>query len=229
VLTSTEDTEALDAAQAATEPSRFPSTFDRDHSPTEFGRVLALSDGVFAIALTLLVLDLALPLSAPGSSLRDEIAGRQTHFIAFAVSLLLVGSSWGSHHRLFTMLQRVDGTLLSLNIVYLGLVVLIPFAQTVLAGHLNDPFAFVLFAGIIAGVGITDGTLYVYARHKRMLRIHLPTRANRIELLRSVALVATFLISMPLAWLLGPYTMILWFAQMPADRILVHIQERPPA
>jgi len=138
--------------------------FDRELHPIEFGRVVALSDGVFAIALTLLVLDLSLPIGAAEGTLFQELMARQAHFGAFAISLLFVGSAWWSHHHLFSLLQGINGCLIAMNILYLGLVVLLPFVQGVLAAYPADPLSYVVFAGVLAAIGTTDVAIFMYAR-----------------------------------------------------------------
>lgn len=166
---------------------------DRDAHPIEFGRVMALSDGVFAIALTILVLDLALPIGATGGTLFQELIDRQAHFGAFAISLLFVGSVWWSHHHLFSMLQGVNGLLTAMNIFYLGLVVLLPFVQGVLAAYPTDPFSYVVFAGVLAAIGAADVVIFMYARARGLLRSYVSARMCRIEISGSIAFIFTFL------------------------------------
>ncbi|TVR25156.1 MAG: DUF1211 domain-containing protein, partial [Nitriliruptor sp.] len=98
--------------------------YDRDADPVEFGRLVALTDGVFAIALTLLVLDLAIPAQAADAPLAEALADTAPRFFAFVISVAVVGTFFLSHHELLSMLQKVDGGLLGLTIPYLGLIAL---------------------------------------------------------------------------------------------------------
>jgi uncharacterized membrane protein len=206
--------------------SPVPTTFDRDAQAPEFGRVLAFSDGVFAIALTLLVLDLTLPDATVRGNLAQELLDRQAHFIAFAVSLLLVGSAWWSHYRLFSMFQGLNGKLIALNIAYLGMVVVIPFAQSVLAAYPNEPLAYVIFSGLLASIGLVDAWMFVYARGSGLLRASLTPRTTRFELLISAVYILTFLVSMPLAYVLGPYTVLVYVMYIPLSQWLLWLQNR---
>jgi uncharacterized membrane protein len=183
---------------------------DRDLNPIEFGRIVALSDGVFAIALTLLVLDLALPIGAAGGNLFQELMARQAHFWAFAISLLFVGSAWWSHHHLFSMLQGVNGLLTAMNIFYLGLVALLPFVQGVLAAYPDEPLSYAVFAAVLAAIGAIDLVIFMYARSRSLLRSYVNDRMSRIEILASAAFSLTFLFSIPLAYLIGPYVVLIW-------------------
>lgn len=208
-----------------------PSTFDREAHPVEFGRVLALSDGVFAIALTLLVLDIALPAAAMGGNLAEELADRQAHFFAFAISLLLVGTGWWSHHHLFTMLRAVDARVIGMNIVYLGLIVLVPFAQSVLAGYPTDPLAYVLFAGVLTGIGAIDASIFAYSRHAGLQHESVTRAVVRQERVMSAAFTLTFLLSMPFAFVLVQYTGLIWVTLPVTQVVLVRLlaRERPEA
>jgi uncharacterized membrane protein len=183
---------------------------DRDVKPIEFGRVVALSDGVFAIALTLLVLDLALPIGAAEGTLFQELMARQAHFGAFAISLLFVGSAWWSHHHLFSMLQGVNGLLTAMNIFYLGLVALLPFVQGVLAAYPSEPLSYAVFAAVLAAIGTIDLVIFMYARSRNLLRSYVSDRMSRIEILASAAFSLTFLFSIPLAYLIGSYVVLIW-------------------
>jgi uncharacterized membrane protein len=101
------------------------------------GRVEAFSDGVFAIAITLLVLDIKLESSAfdhLGHSLLEEWPA----YLAYVTSFLTVGSVWIAHHNLFTQLKYVDAALLRLNMLLLMAASFLPFPTSVLAGALNS-------------------------------------------------------------------------------------------
>lgn len=205
-----------------TPTSHVPTRYDRDEHPTEFGRVLALSDGVFAIALTLLVLDIALP-AGTGDRLGAELVDRRAHFFAFAISLLLVGTAWWSHHHLFSMYRAVNSTIIGLNIVYLGLVVLVPFAQSVLAGYPTEPLAYALFGGLLTGIGLVDSGMFAYAQRSGLLYGRVTPRAARQEQLLGAAFTLTFAISIPFAFLLGPYTGLIWLTTPVSQTLILRL------
>jgi uncharacterized membrane protein len=104
----------------------------------EKSRIAALVDGIFAVAMTLLVLDLKLP---EGVKLRDnaevwyqlrELTGR---FSMYALSFIVLASYWVGHHSLFHFVRRVDRVLLWLNLLFLLFITLLPFSTNILAGH----------------------------------------------------------------------------------------------
>jgi uncharacterized membrane protein len=200
--------------------------FDRDRNPFEFGRVLALSDGVFAIALTLLVLDLALPEAAARTTLGQDLVGRRTNFFAFAISVLLVGNVWLTHHRLFSLFQSIDGTVMGANVLYLGMAALFPFIQSAVAGYALNPLAYILFAALVVGLLLVDAAIFLYGWRKGLFRVEPPRRWVRYEFAQSAVNISVFLATIPLALLIGPFVVTIWVASMPVQAVLMHRQAR---
>src|SRR5947207_3057718 len=108
----------------------------------------AFSDGVFAIVITLLVLDVHLP-DVPASELGNALWAIAPRIIAYATSFLLTGLYWFSHHRSMEVLQRTDGALLWMNTVLLLLVSFIPFPTSLLGRYLFEPLPIVLYGGTL--------------------------------------------------------------------------------
>src|SRR5262245_16673952 len=90
--------------------------YEREREP---GRVLALSDGVFAVVITLLVLEIHVPELARGQSLREALHEIRPLFVAFLVSFVVVAIAWSGHRELFALIRRTDRSLTWLNIGYL--------------------------------------------------------------------------------------------------------------
>ena len=108
----------------------------------ETARVEAFSDGVFAIAITLLILDLKVPRGLPpGADLARTLAAQWPSWVAFLCSFLTIGIMWLNHHRLFSLIRRSDDRLLILNGLLLLGVTIVPFPTSVLAEHLSGPHA----------------------------------------------------------------------------------------
>ncbi|MEV8534082.1 TMEM175 family protein [Streptomyces sp. NPDC051211] len=103
----------------------------------ETGRVEAFSDGVFAIVITILVLEIKVP-EEHGSDLWHGLWAQWPHYAAYVVSFLIIGVMWVNHHTIFGHLKRVDRPLLFLNLLVLMVVSVIPWTTSVLAEHLKD-------------------------------------------------------------------------------------------
>jgi uncharacterized membrane protein len=101
----------------------------------ETGRVEAFSDGVFAIAITLLILAVGIEQAVAGGDLGDQLLDLWPAYVAYAVSFLTIGIMWVNHHSVFRLFARVDRPLLLLNVLLLMLIAFVPFPTRVVAVH----------------------------------------------------------------------------------------------
>jgi TMEM175 potassium channel family protein len=104
----------------------------------ETGRVEAFSDGVFAIAITLLILAVGIEQSLASGSLKHSLLHLWPAYIAYAASFLTVGIMWVNHHQVFRHFVRVDRPLLLLNILLLMCISFTPFPTRVVADHATN-------------------------------------------------------------------------------------------
>ncbi len=128
-------------------------------------RIDMFSDAVFAVAITLLVLNL--PLTGASGTLLTALADRWPAFAAFCISFVLIGCLWVSHFRLFRLVGEVDSLLLFLNLALLFSIVLVPFGASTLATFVTRPatqshLAAALFAGTLVLMGLTFGALHAH-------------------------------------------------------------------
>jgi uncharacterized membrane protein len=132
------------------------------------GRLEAFSDGVFAVAITILALNLSV--GGPGlhqPSLAGQLAAHWPAFAAYAVSFATIGIIWVNHHALFKNFAEIDRTLLFLNLLLLFFVVTIPFATSTIAAYLrvggNDAsLAAAIFQGVFVGMSLSFAGLFWY-------------------------------------------------------------------
>ncbi|MEV7418878.1 TMEM175 family protein [Streptomyces sp. NPDC089919] len=103
----------------------------------ETNRVEAFSDGVFAIVITILVLEIKVP-ETHGEDLWPALGAQWPHYAAYIVSFMVIGVMWVNHHTIFSHLKCVDRPLLFLNLLLLMVVSVIPWTTSVLAEHLRD-------------------------------------------------------------------------------------------
>jgi uncharacterized membrane protein len=136
----------------------------REENEVEFSRIVAFSDGVFAIAITLLVLNLSVPEHLRGDDLGSSLWEQRHDLFAYALSFAVIGRFWIVHHRFFADVTGFDGRLIGLNLFYLAWVVLIPFASQVLGDHGGDTDAIVLYAVNLIGVTLVGAAMSTYAR-----------------------------------------------------------------
>ena len=141
-------------------------------------RLEAFSDGVFAVAITLLALNLTV--EGPGHGhLIDQLSGRWPAFLAYLISFFMIGIVWVNHHVLVRSITAVDRMLLFLNLVLLLFVVLIPFATATEADYfphnsLDAQLAMTLYAGVFLGMSVGFALIFEWTLHGQRVYQSLP-------------------------------------------------------
>ncbi|HJW08862.1 MAG TPA: TMEM175 family protein [Holophagaceae bacterium] len=129
-------------------------------------RLEAFSDGVFAIVITLLVLDLRLPAELPGEGLWLRLTHIWPKVSAYAITFTIVGIYWVGHHGLFHLVKRIDKTLMWLNIYLLMAISFMPFPASIMGMDPTDPTAIRFYAGTLLLIGSGFIAIWTYAgRH----------------------------------------------------------------
>ena len=157
----------------------------------ETNRVEAFSDGVLAIAITLLVLDLHT--GAHAGQVRHDLLAQWPTYLAYVASFIYIGVVWVNHHSLFTRIANVDAGLLWCNLALLLAASVLPFPTAELAfamghgTHGDQESALILYAVVSAAMAVTWLVLYTYLqRHPRLLYPHVPAGFFRAERLRAL-------------------------------------------
>ncbi|HVM13102.1 MAG TPA: TMEM175 family protein [Egibacteraceae bacterium] len=141
----------------------------------EFSRVVNLSDAVFAIALTLLVLNLEVP-RVPAGELASALADQTSAFIAFALAFFLVANIWWQHHRIFAVLGFLEPGLVAINMAILAGVALAPFPTSLVGVGPNERTAVMSFIGLFAVLTLVWLSLILRAQAVGAWRRPLPRR-----------------------------------------------------
>lgn len=200
-----------------------PEGIDRDVQPLEFERIVALSDGIFGFAMTLLVVSLVVPGGLPPGELAGAVSALFPSLVYLAIAFAVLGSAWYQHHRLFSRVQRANVRLIVLNLALLATVVVVPFPHHVLSQYPLEPLAYALYAAALAAVLVMDSAMWMYAARAALLRAPLSTAALRVELIRGLVPITVFLLSVPLAFVLVELTPLLWILLLPIDRFIVRV------
>jgi uncharacterized membrane protein len=136
---------------------------ERLHDPA---RVLALSDGVFAILSTLLVLEIHVPELTQGHSLNQALAEIRPSLVAFVISFILAGMYWVGHRDLFALIRRTDRGLVWLNILYLLPLCLLPFAAGLLGRYDTEPVALRIYGLLLVAIAVMRVVIWLYATNR---------------------------------------------------------------
>ena len=192
----------------------------REGNEIEFARIVAFSDGVFAIAITLLVLALQVPDELDRESLASALWAQREDMLAYALSFAVIGRLWLLHHRFFGEVIGFDGRLLALNILYLAWIALIPFSSEVLGDHGGEGAAIVLYAINLSGVVLTATWMAASARRSGLTSVD-PER-HREQRYRALYIAAVFLASIPVALAAPGLAPFMWLALFfdPASRLV---------
>ena len=149
-------------------------------------RLEAFSDGVFAVAITLLALNITVAGPGPGKQLvlLGELSSHWPAFVAYVISFFTIGIIWVNHHALLRSVKAVDRTLLFLNLVLLLFVVLIPFSTATAAEFLSKDnwdsrVAVALYAGVFVGMSAGFGGIFEWTLHSDSESVFQPVPPER--------------------------------------------------
>lgn len=180
----------------------------RADNEVEFGRIVAFSDGVFSIAITLLVLNLGIEKGLTEGQIDNELWAQREDLLAYAISFAVIGRFWLVHHRFFAEVEAFDGRLIGLNLLYLGWIVLIPFSSEVLGEYGGTTTAVVIYSVNLALVVMLGQLMSAHARRRGLTEMG--DRAHREAQIRGVYIAGIFLLSIPLAFFSPGLATLLW-------------------
>lgn len=179
-------------------------------SIVEIGRVGGLSDAVYAVALTLLVLDLRLPEATLAGDVPAKLLELAPHLLVYLISFVIIGGAWGSHQRMLSQIRRGDGLLVWFNLFSLLFVTLLP-ASAALLGRFPDTFiAVVCFAVDVILIQLTAWVLWRHASKHDLINPLLDPRVVTSIGRRLSFSAIMFGLSIPLALLNSNLVYILW-------------------
>jgi TMEM175 potassium channel family protein len=150
---------------------------------SETARIEAFSDGVFAIAITLLILEIKVPQPAAGP-LAGQLLRQWPSYISYVISFVFIGIMWINHHRLFNHIRRSDSGLMLLNLLLLLGVTFVPYPTSVLAaqlGHADQRLAALFFSGTYFFIAIFFNLLWRYATSSKRHLVDTEMNAATIE------------------------------------------------
>jgi uncharacterized membrane protein len=191
----------------------------REENEVEFSRIVAFSDGVFAIAITLLVLNLSVD-DVSRDDLWQGIWDQRENFLAYAISFAVIGRFWLVHHRFFSEVTAFDGRLLSLNMLYLAFIVLIPFSSQVLGDFGGETTAIVVYAVNLMACILVGMWMFVDAQRAGLTNADAATR--RESVVRGLYIAGVFAISIPVAFITPSWAPLLWLVLFfdPSERVV---------
>ena len=166
-------------------------------------RVVAFTDGVFAIAITLLVLNLEVP-DVRDARLADELVKQGPELLAYFLSFAVVGRFWLIHHRVFETVGSFDSRLMSLNLAYLAFVVLVPFTTEILGEYGDTSAGPMVYAAALGAAALLNWLMIRHVVQRDQVREERREETARYASRGWLTIPAVFLLSIPVA-LISPY------------------------
>jgi uncharacterized membrane protein len=190
-------------------------------------RLEAFSDGVYAIAITLLILEISVPHVEPGQSLAEALRHLWPSYFGYAVGFLTIGVMWINHHAIFKDIDRQDHTLLTLNLLLLLGIAFLPFPTAVVAQYMRESehrqVAALSWGCTLVVISLAFNALWLYASiGRRLIDNHVSDARLRSRTRRYVPGPLMYLITLPLAFvspwislgLFGAYA-VFWLLPVP--------------
>lgn len=201
-------------------------------------RLTALSDGIFAIAMTLLVLDIRVPRDLADARFRDAVRDVLPDFGAYALSFVILAGFWRDHRRIVALVPRFEGPPLRLALIWLGAIAFLPFPTSLLSEYASEPLAVAIYAGTVTVTNLLGlAVLRTGRRDRRALGAGpatggpVPDSAAAVSAwsvsvdLGARALV--FAVSVPLAFAWHPFAAIcFWLADIPLRGLVRRARSR---
>jgi len=132
-------------------------------------RVEALTDGIFAVAMTLLILDIKVPLVARPADLARELLALWPRIVSYAISFLMLGIYWVGHHNQFHLIRRTDRALLWINILFMMTICFVPFSTALLSAYATQPVAVAVYGLNLVAIGLILYGHWSYATSRHRL------------------------------------------------------------
>jgi uncharacterized membrane protein len=184
----------------------------------EFGRVLAFSDGLFAIAMTLLVVGIAVPTLQHADDVGDmaeALGDLSGNFISFFISFAVIGRYWAAHHQFFSQLRGADGGLIAINLIYLCFIAFLPFPTALLGEYFENPLSIVIYAVNVGAISALEVVEFRHAYRHDLIERPIPPDVYRWGVRASLSPVAFFVLSVPVAFVDTGFAAGCWFLTVP--------------
>lgn len=186
----------------------------------EYDRVLFFSDAIFAIAITLLALDLRVPAasSQSGHVLRAAVPG----ITSFAISFAVIGLFWLAHHSIFRYIIAFDRPLILLNLLFLGTIAFLPYPTNVLGlTSTSQAPAVIFYAACCSATGLVEVGVWLYAtRPGSGLAAPAVAQVRLPYLLQAARVPAVFLLSIPVALFSPTVASLMWILILVVSLVL---------
>lgn len=164
------------------------------------GRIISLSDGIFAFAITLLILNVAIPEGTVKADLPAALAALWPKYLSFIISFFVIGLYWFTHVRQFRSIKKYDTRLLWLNLIFLLFIVTIPFSTSVMSSY-QGTLSVIVYSALMACAGFMSVAIWAYAtRNHKLVNEDLGQAAIRRGIINTLISPVIFTVSIGIAF-----------------------------
>jgi uncharacterized membrane protein len=193
----------------------------------DLDRIVFFSDAVFAIAITLLVLDIHVP-EIPERLVDEQLPGRLLalwpKYLSYVLSFVVILMYWMAHHITFRAIRRYDRTLIWLNSLFLMCIAFLPFPTSLLGEYGDNQLAVAIYAASVAVARLLLTAVWWYASSgHRLIDESFPESTIRIYLVRGLAVALAFVISIGISFFSVSAAMYFWILLVVADNLLIRV------
>lgn len=195
----------------------------------EFGRVVSLTDGIYAVAMTLLVVSIGVPKVEP-EHLEQELLSAHGDLLTFLIAVAVLGFYWISNHHFVRHLGAIDSIYAGLNMVYLALIAFLPLPTALLDRYSHQPVTVILYMSSLLLISLMELVLFSRAHRAKLFSSEPPTRVVRYSALIALTPVLVFALAIPIGLLSSPtYALAIWILLNFPLRILIERRLGPSA
>ena len=203
------------------------SSRENTENGRELDRIVFFSDAVFAIAITLLVLDIHVP-EIPERLVDEQLPGRLLamwpKYLSYVLSFVVILMYWMAHHITFRAIKRYDRTLIWLNSLFLMCIAFLPFPTSLLGEYGDNQLAVAIYAASVAVARLLLTAVWWYASSgHRLIDESFPASTIRIYLVRGLAVALAFVISIGISFFSVSAATYFWILLVVADNLLIRV------
>jgi uncharacterized membrane protein len=203
------------------------ATESRPEAGRELDRIVFFSDAVFAIAITILVLDIRVPDGLSPAELPAEVLGLWPKYLGYAISFLVLAVYWQAHHRVFKPIRGYDGTLVWLNFFFLMAIAFLPFPTSLLGEYGGQRISVAVYGANAAAASLLLSAISWYAiKGHRLVAHDLDEEQGRLRWLQGLAVAAVFLASIGVSFFSPTAAMYSWLLLLTTDTLVRRLRSR---
>jgi uncharacterized membrane protein len=186
-------------------------------------RLETLVDGIFAIAMTLLVLALAVPdITGPlsNTAVQNSLYSLIPNFYTLVMSFILLALFWSNHHRAFHKINEMNTPLLWINVIWLLFIVLVPFSASLTGKYGEFSISHIIFNLNMLGIALFLGFNWYYASRKKFIDEKVPARDITITIRTNILFIVISLLALSLSFILPRWSALVYLLIFPLEYMI---------